>query len=160
MELEKIKKGVYAELPRLLEVVKAGAIEKEMNEFSGWISLRLRRLKNGPNSFRAFRDNDVEKLNQGIWQLGEKLMNTTIVWNPDRKECVANVKQGLKSVFIKEIARRKLGITKSQMDMYMSVGGRGYRRSLLSEEQVESLTMGVREVGLQLLSTEFYLDEE
>lgn len=160
MEIEKIRKGVYAELPKLLEVVKAGAIEKEMGVTNGWISGRLNHAKNGPYSVRSFRGDDIDKLNRGVWALGEKLMRANIAWSADRKECVTNVKSGLKQLFIKEIAKRKLNITKVQMDMYMSLGARSRRNSLLSEEQVQRLVMGVREVGLLMVSTEYYMDEE
>lgn len=160
MEMERFKKGVYAELPKLLEVVKAGAIEKEMGVCSGWISARLRCISNGANSFRTFRGNDIDKLNQGIWSLGEKLMQTNIVWSPERTECVINVKNGLKNLFIIELAKRRLNLSKSQLSMYTTLGLKSKRYFVFSELQIQQLIMEAREIGLTMLSTEYYMDKD
>lgn len=158
--MEKFKKGVYAELPKLLEVVKAGAIEKEMGVCSGWISARLRCSHNGPNSIRTFRGNDIDKLNQGIWSLGEKLMQTNIVWSSERTECSKNVKEGLKRLFINKITKKRLNFTKAQTSMYMALGARNKYNSVFSESQIQQLIMEAREIGLMMLSTEYYMDKD
>lgn len=159
MEMERFKKGVYADLPKLLEVVKAGAIEKEIGVCSGWISARLRCAPNGPNSIRTFRGNDIDKLNQGIWSLGEKLMQTNIVWSSERTECAKNVKEGLKRLFINKITKKRLNFTKGQTCMYMALGARNKYNSVFSESQIQQLIMEAREIGLSMLSTEYYMDK-
>lgn len=160
MEIEKIRKGVYAELPKLLEVVKIGAIAREAGVSHGWVSGRLHRAPNGPYCIRKFREGDMEKINRGLWALGEKLMAVNIPWSADRKECVTTLKETLKDVFVSELISRKLGITLVRVSMYMTMSEGKTRRPQFSEEEIQQIMMGVREIGLRLVSTELYLDEE
>ena len=156
----KIQKGVYAELPKLLEFVKAGAIEKEMGVNSGWISMRLKRAQNGKYSVRKFSVADVAKLNSGIWKLAEKLMVVNVPYSPDRVTCSAYVKISLKDVFIGALAKKKFGWDKRELAHRTSVGTSTKYRPQFTESDLETLTIGVRELAVWMMSYEYFLDQE
>lgn len=156
----KIQKGVYAELPKLLEYVKAGAIEKEMGVSSGWISMRLNRTQNGKYSVRKFNAADMAKLNSAIWKLAEKLMVVNVPYSPDRATCSAYVKISLKDVFVSVLAENKLGWTKTELAYRTSTGASMKYRPQFTEEDLEKLTIGVRELAVRMMSYEYFLDQE
>ena len=156
----KIQKGVYAELPKLLEFVKAGAIEKEMGVNSGWISMRLNRTQNGKYSVRKFNAADMAKLNSGIWKLAEKLMVVNVPYSPDRATCSAYVKIALKDVFVKSLAAKKLGWNRNELSHRMSIGASAKYRPQFTESDLETLTIGVRELAVWMMSYEYFLDQD
>ena len=97
----KIKKGVYAELPKLCKLVRTGAIEKEIGVRSGWLSMRLNHSMAGKRIYR-FSSSDIDKLNHGIWQLAQKLSMITFSYIEDRTEFVEGIKDALKPFYITE----------------------------------------------------------
>ena len=157
---ERIKKGVYAELPKLVEIIKVGAIEREMGVISGWVSAKLKNTRNGKYSVRKFSEDDVRRLNEGVWRLADKLMRVKVEYSPDRATCAANVKEALKDVFMKELALRKLGWSKIELGVRTSVGASMKYRPQFTEADVEALTIGVREVAVAMLAYEYFLDKE
>lgn len=159
MEVVRFKKGVYAELPKLLETVKAGAIEKEIGVCSGWVSSRLNRAQNGKYSIRKFNEADVEKLNQGIWSLAQKLIAINIPYSDDRAECVKQVKESLKTLFINSLAKEKLGWEKFDLSSRMFTGATAKYRPQFTESDIEQLSIGARELAMRMLSIEYVLDE-
>lgn len=163
MEIPKIKKGIYAHLPEVMNTVKLTSIAREMGVTQVWLSIRLNRLLcKTRNTYytRRFRPADVEPVNQGIWRLGEKLLQVQLPYNPDRTAMAIAVKQALGDLFAIKFVATRLGLTECQARMRMLSSPNSTGRPSFTPEEVESLVMGVREVGLQLLSTEFYLDEE
>lgn len=160
MKVVRFKKEVYSELPKLLEVVKAGAIEKEMGVVSGWVSLRLNRVQNGKYSTRRFTQSDVEKLNNGMWALAEKLATVIVPYSSDRLEGVKFLKKSLKSLFINKLAKEKLGWEQFDLSSRMLTGASARYRPQFTESDIEQLTIGAREVATRMLSIEYILGEE
>ena len=155
----KIKKEVYAELPKLAKLVKKGAIEKEMGVNSGWLSTRLNRSPNG-SSVRKFTPSDIDRLNQGIWQLAQKLSKITFTYCEDRTEYVQGIKEALKAFFIAELCLQKLGLEALAVQNRMSTGVIAMYRPRFTQSELERLSLGIRELAVQMLSVEYYLDED
>lgn len=157
--MEKFKKEVYEELPKLLEVVKAGAIEKEMGVSSGWISMRLNKHQNGKYSIRQFNISDIEKLNKGVWQLASKLSNINIPYSEDRTTCIKNLKESLKPLFIFKLAEDKMKWTDYEFKIRMMASQHAKYRPQLTEDDLQQLSIGAREVAMRMLSIEYFLKE-
>lgn len=160
MEFSRLKKEVYSNLPKMLEVVKASAIEKEMGVSSGWISLRLNHTQNGKYSIRRFTQNDVDKLNKGIWSLAEKLSTIIIPYSSDRAEGVRLVKEYLSPLFINKLAKEKLGWEQFDLSSRMLTGVSAKYRPQFTKNDIEQLTIGAREVSTRMFSVEYILSEE
>lgn len=158
--MEKFKKEVYEELPKLLEVVKAGAIEKEMGVSSGWISMRLNKHQNGKYSIRQFNMSDIEKLNKGMWQLAKKISNINIPYSEDRTTCIKNLKASLKSLFIFKLAEDKMKWTEYEFKIRMMASQHAKYRPQLTEDDLQQLSIGAREVAMRMLSIEYILKED
>lgn len=160
MDAEKIKLGVYQHLPKLLKCVKAGAIEREMNEYNGWISVRLNHAFNGRKGVRKFYAHEVDKLNQAIWQLADKLMNTNIEYSEDRTLCAQNVKQAFNSLLMMQVVSDKLGWKSNYIAMRTTLGKDCHKRPKFSEADVQQATLCIRQIGMYMHSIEYYLDQE
>lgn len=160
MKLERIKQGVYAELPRLLELLKAGTIEKEIGVCNGWISCRLHHAPIRQTSVCKFREEDIRILNEGIWRIAERLMTINIVYSDDRNECSRRIKEALKPLFAMNIAVSALGLLKSDVSIRFSTGASCVKRQRFSEEHVQKLVLFVRQLAMCMMSIEFYIDEE
>lgn len=159
MDIPKIKKGINAYLPVVLDIVKAGAIEKQIGACSSYISIRLHKQKNGPYSIRSFKQNDVDNINKGMQLLGNKLIKVNIAYTGDRITDILSLKEALSDVFIVKLIESSLGYNKTAIVNRTTVGKTCYNRKRFTEEEFEKITMAVRQVGMMLLSIEFYLDE-
>lgn len=160
MDAEKIKLGVYQHLPELLKYVKAGAIEKEMDEYNGWLSVRLNHAFNGRKGVRKFYAHEVDKLNQTIWQLADKLMNTNIEYSEDRTLCAQNVKQAFAPLMMIQVATDKLGWKVNYIAMRITLGSSSRKRQSFSAADVQQITLCIRQLGMYMHSIEYYLDQE
>lgn len=158
MEIPKIKKEIYAHLPEVLRLVKAGALEREMGVRNPYISSRLNRNQNGPYSIRSFKPSDVELLNRGMWSLGQKLLQVELTYTGERDTDVPHLKQQLQDLFIKALIQDALGISEIAVRMRMLTGANGKYRKSFTAADYERLTLAVRQVGITLLSTEFYVE--
>ena len=159
MNIPKIKKGINAYLPVVLDIVKAGAIEKQIGACRCYISIRLHKHKNGPYSIRSFKQNDVDNINKGMQLLGDKLIKTNIAYTGDRITDILSLKEALSDVFITKLIESALGYDQAAILNRTTIGKTCHNRKRFTEEEFEKITMAVRQVGMMLLSIEFYLDE-
>lgn len=161
MDAEKIKLGVYQHLPELLKYVKAGAIEKEMGVYTGWVSSRLCHAIGKKGKFIwKFTELDVQKLNQGISQLSDKLMNTNIEYSEDRIQSAQNVKQAFNSLLMIPIALDKLGWKRNYIAMRTTLSAGKEKRPSFTAADIQQITLCIRQIGMYMHSIEYYLDQE
>lgn len=158
MEIPKIKKEIYAHLPEVLRLVKAGALEREMGVRNPYISSRLNRNQNGPYSKRSFKPADVELLNRGMWSLGHKLLQMELTYIGDYPQCIKHLKDTLKDLFLQQLIQDACGLTKTDVHMRMLTGAASKGRRRLTADDYERITLAARQVGITLLSTEFYVE--
>lgn len=158
MEIPKIKKEIYAHLPEVLRLVKAGALEREMGVRNPYISSRLNRNQNGPYSIRSFKPTDVELLNRGMWSLGQKLLQVELTYTGERDTDVPHLKQQLQDIFILKLSEETFGYSNNATSVRLLTGKSAARRPHFTAADYERLTLAVRQVGITLLSTEFYVE--
>ena len=159
MDLPKIKKGIYAELPSITETVKQGAIVKAAGLRPSFISDKLNHTNDGRGYAAKFSLSDVQKVNEGLWKLGEQLVNLQIGFSEDHNTMRLIVKEALNALFLKVFLIRVLKMEEYAVRSLMYRVEVKRQRGRFTPEMVEKLTLAAREVGVRLLSTELYLDE-
>lgn len=159
MEEKRIKLGIYAELPKILEIVKGCAIEREIGMKKSGISTKLTHASCGPYTKARITEADVPKLNSAIWSLGRKLSTLTVEYSYDRNILIPRIKEAFSALFILKLAVQTLGITTAVAGKRMSLGASYANLPTFTEDEVVRLTFAARQIAMRLLSTEFYLDE-
>lgn len=84
----------------------------------------------------------------------------TFSYIEDRTEFVKGIKEALKPFFIAELCRLKLGLEGLALQNRMAIGVKAMYRPRFTQSDLERLSLGIREIAVQMLSVEYYLDEE
>lgn len=156
--MERIKIEVYQGLPIIQEMIKDLAITKEMGESCNWICCRQKRQMSRNFQF-TFTASDVEKLNQAIWRIGERLQHTRIEYIEVRQEVIDQIKQKLSDVFLSFVCLNKMKVRQTWWNNRMkNTDSKGTKASFNSED-VLKINLAVAEIAARLLSIELVKEE-
>ncbi len=97
----RVRIGVNMGLPIVLEMLTVAGICEELNDRCAWLTDKERRAKMKPWQ--------VEKLNEGMWRIAERLSKVVIVYSTDRQAVIDQIKEHLKPVKLKYIYGKHLG---------------------------------------------------
>ena len=158
MESNRIKLEVYAHLPELTEYVKSTAICREIGVTPAWLNGKLHRNVNTKYSIRKFSEDDVRRLNEGVWSVASRLMDTTIDYSEDRQLVIDQIKGKYACLFLKSIAVKKMGWTESKFKSCMVNSSANGNFMKFSKQDVQQFVLAVREVAVRMLSVEYYVE--
>lgn len=156
--MERIKIEVYQGLPIIQEMIKDLAITKEMGESCNWICCRQKRQMSRNFQF-TFTASDVEKLNQAIWRIGERLQHTRIEYSEVRQEVIDQIKQKLSDVFLPFIYLTKMQVKKFWWNRCMANDHAKGQKASFKPEDVLKINLAVAEIAARLLSIELVKEE-
>ena len=160
MDTNRVKMDVYTNLPELMEVVKGTAICREIGVTSAWLNGKLHQNVNTKYSVRKFSEDDVCKLNEGVWAVARKLMDATIEYSEDRQAVIDQVKERYADVFLKQVAIRKMGWSEGKIKSCMVKTSSKGRYMTFGKQELQQLTLANREVAARMLSIEYCVSED
>ena len=96
----RVKIGVRMGLPIVLEMLTVAGIREELNDSCEWLARMDRRAKMKPHQ--------VEKLNNGMWSIAQRLSKVVIEHSDDRQAVIDQIKEHLKPVKLKYIYGKHL----------------------------------------------------
>lgn len=160
MNNEKVKLGIYQHIPELLKTIKASAVCAEVGMTIQLFNNKLHHTTNGKYSVRKFSQSDVDLINKGVWALAEKLSVVSIEYSEDRQEVIDQIKAKLSGVFLKSVAMHKMGWSETKFKSCMVRTSSKGQYMTFTKEDVQQLTLSVREIAMRMLSVEYYLDQE
>lgn len=156
--MERIKIEVYQGLPIIQEMIKDLAITKEMGVIHSWIYCRQK--KQVIRNFQChFNESDIEKLNQAIWRIGERLQHTRIEYSEARQEVIDQIKQKLSDVFLPFIYLTKMQVKKFWWNYRMANDHSKGQKASFKPEDVLKINLAVAEIAARLLSIELVKEE-
>lgn len=150
---ERIKIEVYQGLPIIQDMIKDLAITREMGESVSWLGKR--QAKNKSRNFQfVFTESDVQKLNEALWRIGERLSFTRIEFSEVRQEVIDQIKEKLSDVFLPYIYLNKMKEKKHWWNFRMANEHAKGQKCSFKPEDILKINLAIAEIAARLLSVE------
>lgn len=157
MEKQRIKLEVYQGLPIVQEMIKDLAITREMGESIVWIGQR--QFKRTIRNYQfTFTKEDVVKLNEAIWRIGERLAATTIEYSENRQIVIDQIKGKLSEVFLSFICTNKLQKSIHWWNDKMKKTSSKGNKTSFKQDDILKINLAVAEIAARLLSIELVVE--
>lgn len=154
--MEKYKVQVNDAIAMVHEMVKMVALAAEIGRDSSWIHNKYSgNIIAGKK--KEFTQPDIDLINKGIQQIGERLLETNIEYSVEREAVIEQVRKVAETICMPYIYLNKLGKTKSWYFNRIKYIPATTARSSFKEKDILLINMCIREIAVKLLSIEVTL---
>lgn len=154
---ERIKIEVYQGLPIIQEMIKDLAITREMGESVSWLSSRQKKRMSRNFQF-VFTESDVQKLNEALWRIGERLKMLRLEYREVRQENIDQIKEKLSEIYLPYVYLEKMGMKDYWWNARMVRSDAKGTKASFKPEDVLKINLAIAEIAARLLSIELVVE--
>lgn len=152
----KLQINVYKGLPMLLGKIKVVSIAAVIGKSDTWIHMKMRHNEVKGKSLK-FVQSDLDLINISMPVLGDEILQSLVVYSPDRENVIPQIRELSKLVSMQYICMDVMGKKKRWYDTRMAKRTVEGKASSFKEEDVLQINMAAMNIANELKNIEFTL---
>ena len=154
---EKLKINIYKGLPMVMEKINTVALAAVVGKTNGWIYNKLNHnvIK---GKAKEFIEEDLPLINKGLELLGLEIASSMVVYNADREDVIAQLRELRKLVSMPYIYENVLNVKKSWIDSRMRVRSKEGKACSFKEDDILRINMAAMQIANELRTIEMTLE--
>lgn len=154
---EKLKINIYKGLPMVMEKINTVALAAVIGRTDVWIYNKLRHLVIKGKE-KVFIEEDLPLINKGLELLGSEIASSMVVYNADREDVIAQLKELRKLVSMPYICEDVLKVQKRWMSSRMCARSKEGKACSFKEDDILRINMAAMQIANELRTIEMTLE--
>lgn len=154
--IAKTQVNIYKGLPIVMEKINTVALAAVIGHADTWIYNKLRHIVIKGKA-KEFIEEDLPLINKGLELLGSEIASSMVVYNADREDVIAQLKELRKLVSMPYICDNILKAKKRWMDSRMKSRSKEGKACSFKQEDIHQINMAAMQIANELKSIEFVL---
>lgn len=154
---EKLKINIYKGLPMVMEKINTVALAAVIGRTDAWMYHKLTHaVKKGYE--QSFKEEDLPLINNGLELLGSEIASSLVVYNADREDVIAQLKELRKLVSMPYICEDVLKVQKRWMSSRMCARSKEGKACSFKEDDILRINMVAMQIANELRTIEMTLE--
>lgn len=154
--IAKTQVNIYKGLPIVMDKINTVALAAVIGHADTWIYNKLRHIVIKGKA-KEFIEEDLPLINRGLELLSSEIASSVVIYNDDREDVIAQLKELRKLVSMPYIYENVLNVKKSWIDSRMRVRSKEGKACSFKQEDIHQINMAAMQIANELKSTEFIL---
>lgn len=154
---EKLKINIYKGLPMVMEKINTVALAAVIGHVDTWLHNKLRHIVVKGRA-QEFKEEDLPLINKGLEILGSEIASSVVVYNSDREDVIAQLRELRKLVSMPYIYENVLNVKKSWIDSRMRVRSKEGKACSFKEDDILRINMAAMQIANELRTIEMTLE--
>lgn len=154
---EKLKINIYKGLPMVMEKINTVALAAVVGRTDVWIYNKLRHLVIKGKA-KEFIEEDLPLINKGLEMLGSEIASNMVVYNADREDVIAQLKELRKMVSMPYICENVLNVNNKWMANRMKARSKEGKACSFKEDDILRINMAAMQIANELRTIEMTLE--